>query len=160
MAQGSPDKVTVDKCAKFGSTERVEPVCCLLFPCDSTVRALVCSTYYLPRPPSALLSGPGKAERGSEGGNGGAAPHGFIGQKIPLKRPRMATAVIFEIGLERSTRHHEQKWASLGGCFWFVKYLGRAKRREGQKGAVWSPHHPVFSRLEISLKASKSGNGW
>ena len=42
--------------------------------------------------------GPGKAARGSEGGNGGATPPGFSGPKIPVEGPQnMATAVILEI---------------------------------------------------------------
>ena len=90
------------------------------------------------------VPGPGKAARGSEGGGVVAAPTGFSGLEISLKAPKMATAVIWEICFSHQrTRHQEPKRASLGGCYWFVKYLGRAKRREGQKGAVWSPHHPV-----------------
>ena len=75
------------------------------------------------------------------------APHhpALSVQKIPLEGAKVATAVIFEICLEQSTRHQELKWASLSGCFWFVKYLGRAKRREGQKEALVAPHHPALS---------------
>ena len=40
-----------------------------------------------------------------------------------------------------------------------MKYLGRAKRREGQKVAVWSPLPPGFSGSDISLKGPQNGNG-